>query len=83
MAYGSRRFSEDLDFSLTKDALKGKFTSIIKKSIAPYPELILTDMEDKFYAYLAEIKVTHGFLPFPFRIKAEISNYVPDRTSHM
>lgn len=73
LAYGSPRFSEDLDFSLTKDTLKGKFTSIIKKIIAPYPELTLTDIEGKYYTYLAEIKITHGYLPLPFRIKVEIS----------
>jgi predicted nucleotidyltransferase component of viral defense system len=37
LAYGSPRFSEDLDFSLTKDTLKGKFTAIIKKDHSPPP----------------------------------------------
>jgi predicted nucleotidyltransferase component of viral defense system len=73
LTYGSPRFSEDLDFSLTKDALKGKFSSLIKKTIAPFPELSLTDLEEKYYTYLAEIKVTQNYLPFPFRIKIEIS----------
>jgi predicted nucleotidyltransferase component of viral defense system len=73
LTYGSPRFSEDLDFSLTKDVLKGKFSSLIKKIIAPFPELSLTDLEEKYYTYLAEIKVTQTYLPFPFRIKIEIS----------
>lgn len=73
LTYGSPRFSEDLDFSLTKDALKGKFSSLIKKIISPFPELILTDLKEKFYTYLAEIKVTQNYLAFPFRIKIEIS----------
>jgi predicted nucleotidyltransferase component of viral defense system len=73
LTYGSPRFSEDLDFSLTKDVLKGKFSSLIKKIIAPFPELSLTDLEEKYYTYLAEIKVTQNYLPFPFRIKIEIS----------
>src|SRR4030042_4356250 len=73
LTYGSPRFSEDLDFSLTKDALKGKFSSLIKKMIAPFPELSLTDLEEKYYTYLAEMKVTQNYLPFPFRIKIEIS----------
>ena len=72
LTYGSPRFSEDLDFSLTKDVLKGKFSSLIKKIIAPFPELSLTDLEEKYYTYLAEIKVTQNYLPFPFRIKIEI-----------
>ena len=73
LTYGSPRFSEDLDFSLTKNALKGKFSSLIKKMIAPFPELSLTDLEEKYYTYLSEMKVTQNYLPFPFRIKIEIS----------
>lgn len=73
LAYGSPRFSEDLDFSLTKDVMKGKFPPLIKKIISPFPELIQTDLEEKYYTYLAEIKVTQNYLPLPFRIKIEIS----------
>ena len=73
LAYGSPRFSEDLDFSLTKDMLEGKFSSFVKKIIAPFAELALTDLEEKFYTYLAEIKVTQDYLRFPFRIKVEVS----------
>ena len=73
LTFGSPRFSEDLYFSLTKDVLKGKFSSFVKKIISPFPELNLTDLEEKYYTYLAEIKVTQNYLPLPFRIKVEIS----------
>jgi predicted nucleotidyltransferase component of viral defense system len=73
LAYGSPRFSEDLDFSLTKDVLKRQFPSAVKKIIGPFSELTQTDLEEKYYTYLAEIKVTQNYLPFPFRIKIEIS----------
>jgi predicted nucleotidyltransferase component of viral defense system len=73
LTYGSPRFSEDLDFSLTKDVLKGKFSSLIKRMITPYPDLSFTDLEEKYYTYLAEIKITQNYLTFPFRIKIEIS----------
>ena len=73
LTYGSPRFSEDLDFSLTKDILKGKFSSLIKRIISPFSELTQTDLEEKHYTYLAEIKVTQNYLPLPFRIKIEIS----------
>jgi predicted nucleotidyltransferase component of viral defense system len=73
LAYDSPRFSEDLDFSLTKDVMKGKFLPLIKKIISPFPELTQTDLEEKYYTYLAEIKVTQNYLPLPFRIKIEIS----------
>jgi len=73
LTYSSPRFSEDLDFSLTSDVLKGKFSSRVKRIIAPFPDLSLTGVEEKYYTYLAEIKVTPNYLPYPFRIKVEIS----------
>jgi predicted nucleotidyltransferase component of viral defense system len=73
LAYGSPRFSEDLDFSLIHDRLKGKFRGWMGKIISPFPELALTDLEEKRYTYLAEIKVIQEFLHFPFRVKVEIS----------
>ena len=73
LTYGSPRFSEDLNFSLTKDVLKGKFSSLISKIIAHFSELSLIDLEERDFTYLSEIKVTQNYLPFPFRIKIEIS----------
>ena len=73
LVYGSPRFSEDLDFSLTEDNLKGKFKPLVKKIISPYPELLITDLQEKYYTYLGEIKITQDYLPSPFRIKIEIS----------
>ncbi len=73
LVYSSPRFSEDLDFSLAEDRLKGKFKSLVKKIISIYPELAITDLENKYYTYLGEIKITHDYLPMPFRIKIEIS----------
>ena len=73
LTYNSPRFSEDLDFSLTKDVLKNRFSSVIEKIISPFSNLVCTDLQDKFYTYLAEVKVTQDYLPFPFRIKVEIS----------
>ena len=73
LTFGSPRFSEDLDFSLTKDTLKGKFSTLVKKILSPFSALSITDLVEKYYTYLAEIKVTQDYLPFPFRIKIEIS----------
>lgn len=73
LVYGSPRFSEDLDFSLTKNELKGKFKPLIKRIVSAYPELTITDLEEKYYTYLGEIRINEGYLPSPFRIKIEIS----------
>ena len=60
LAYGSPRFSEGLDFSLTKDVLRAKFRPLVEKMLKPFPELLITDLEEKFYTYLAEIKVSQN-----------------------
>jgi predicted nucleotidyltransferase component of viral defense system len=73
LAYDSPRFSEDLDFSLLLDSLQGKFSNLVGKIIAPFPELSLTDLEEKYYTYIGEIKGSESYLPFPFRVKIEIS----------
>ncbi|MBM4140154.1 MAG: nucleotidyl transferase AbiEii/AbiGii toxin family protein [Nitrospira sp.] len=76
LVYGSPRFSEDLDFSLTKDVFKNKFEGFIKKLVLPYKEASLTDVAEKYYTYLSEIKITQSYLPMPFRIKIEISRRI-------
>ncbi|MBI4714584.1 MAG: nucleotidyl transferase AbiEii/AbiGii toxin family protein [Nitrospirae bacterium] len=76
LVYGSPRFSEDLDFSLTEDKLKAKFRGLTQNIISPYPELTITDLEEKYYAYLGEIKVMQDYLPSSFRVKIEISKRV-------
>lgn len=76
LVYGSPRYSEDLDFSLIKNSLKGKFCPLFKKIISPFPELSLTDCAEKYFTYLAEIKVIIGYLTLPFRVKIEISKRV-------
>lgn len=73
LVYGSPRFSEDLDFSLAENKLKGRFKPMVEKIVKPYSELSITDLQEKYYTYLGEIKVTENYLPFPFRIKIEIS----------
>ncbi|MBM4332496.1 MAG: nucleotidyl transferase AbiEii/AbiGii toxin family protein [Deltaproteobacteria bacterium] len=73
LVYDSPRFSEDLDFSLTSDPFKGAFPMLVKKIMVPFPEIAISDLEEKHYTYLAGIKVTQNYLPFPFRIKIEIS----------
>ncbi|HID96071.1 MAG TPA: hypothetical protein EYP53_08470 [Candidatus Latescibacteria bacterium] len=73
LAYQSPRFSEDLDFLITEDVLRGQFNSFVRKFISPYPVLTVTDLKEKHFTYLAEIKVSVTYLSIPFRIKIEIS----------
>ncbi|NPV58445.1 MAG: nucleotidyl transferase AbiEii/AbiGii toxin family protein [Actinobacteria bacterium] len=73
LAYDSPRFSEDLDFALLKDSLKGKVEGLAKAMAEKYAEASLTDVAEKRWTYLWEIKVSEGYLARPFRIKIEIS----------
>lgn len=76
LVYGSPRFSEDLDFLLTKDILRNRFERFIKELVVPYKEVSLTDVAEKYYTYLSEFKITQNYLSMPFRIKIEISKRV-------
>lgn len=73
LAYGSPRFSEDLDFALLHDSLHGRFKSLVESIAGAYPEASVTDAAAKRWTYLGEIKVTEGYLSHPFRVKIEIS----------
>jgi predicted nucleotidyltransferase component of viral defense system len=73
LAYGSPRFSEDLDFTLLKDSLKGKVDNLAHRMAAPHAAASVTDTAEKRWTYLWEIKVAEGYLSHPFRIKIEVS----------
>jgi predicted nucleotidyltransferase component of viral defense system len=73
LVYGSPRFSEDLDFALLEDSLRGKVESVARDLAAPYPEASVTDAAAKRWTYLWEIKVAEAWLARPFRVKVEIS----------
>ena len=76
MAYGSPRFSEDLDFSLLEDNLGDVFDEMAGRLTEPFPEAEITDLAAKRWTYLCEIKVTEGYLAQPFRIKLELSRRI-------
>ncbi len=73
LAYGSPRFSEDLDFALLKDSLRGQVGHLAASMADPFPEASITDAAEKRWTYLWEIKVTPAYLRHPFRVKVEIS----------
>jgi len=77
LAYGSPRFSEDLDFDLRVDNLAAVFEEIAEELIKPFPEAEITDLAQKRWTYLCEIKITEAYLTQPFRIKIEVSRRLP------
>lgn len=78
LVYGSPRFSEDLDFSITKSSIKKNFEKDIMRLMSPFYECKIDDIMEKHFTYLAEIKVKKEFLPHPFRIKIEISKRIEE-----
>ena len=73
LAYGSPRFSEDLDFSLLADDLGGTFKEIASGLVKQFAIADITDLAAKRWTYLCEIRITEEYLAQPFRIKLEIS----------
>ncbi|MBU4489429.1 MAG: nucleotidyl transferase AbiEii/AbiGii toxin family protein, partial [Actinobacteria bacterium] len=73
LVYGSPRFSEDLDFSLLEDTLKGNLETLANDITEPFPQAEITDVAEKRWTYLCEIKITEGYLSHPFRVKLEVS----------
>lgn len=81
-AYGSPRFSEDLDFNALK-GFNGKRFLAFLKGMTKYPSIVGVEVREKFYTAFGLIKVKEEILPHPFSIKIEISkrkdNWVKNR----
>ncbi|MHB8893663.1 MAG: nucleotidyl transferase AbiEii/AbiGii toxin family protein [Candidatus Geothermincolia bacterium] len=73
LAFGSPRFSEDLDFSLAVDTMGRVFKDLAASLVKPFAEADITDLAAKRWTYLCEIRINEGYLPQPFRIKLEVS----------
>lgn len=71
LAFGSPRFSDDLDFYLRKKFSFSLFKTEIQK-IAKKQRFEITDLYNKFFTFLAEFKIKEDFLPLPFRTKIEV-----------
>lgn len=73
LAYGSPRFSDDLDFSAL-DAIPARRFSRIAQAIADsIPSLTLVEALGKRFTLFAMYRVREPYLPQPFSIKVEIS----------
>lgn len=73
LAYGSPRFSEDLDFSLIEDKMGKTFKETADGLVKPFAVADITDLAGKRWTYLCEVRITEGYLAQPFRVKLEVS----------
>lgn len=73
LAYGSPRFSEDLDFSVIEEFDKKTLDKLLKSIANQYEALELIEVRQKFFTYFALFKVKEEFTPQVFSIKFEAS----------
>lgn len=73
LAYGSPRFSEDLDFSVIKKLNQETLYKLFKSVADQYEALEFIELKQKFFTYFALFKVKEEFTPQAFSIKFEAS----------
>jgi len=74
LAYGSPRYSEDLDFTMLEEFGANSFIEFLKNVANKYKETIAIEAEiEKFYTVFAIVRVRENFLNRAFSIKIEIS----------
>ncbi|MAG44999.1 hypothetical protein CL633_03890 [bacterium] len=73
LAYGSPRFSEDLDFLMIKKISEKELKKILEKVIKNQSGLSLKDIKDKRYTLFALLNLKHLNLKHALNIKIEIS----------
>ena len=73
LAYGSSRFSEDLDFSVLEEFSKGKLDRLLRGIASQNDALKITDLTQKYYTYFGLFRIKEGFMDQAFSIKFEAS----------
>jgi predicted nucleotidyltransferase component of viral defense system len=73
LAYGSPRFSDDLDFSLLSPVTEEAFTRVAEKIARVASQVTLAETVAKRFTLFALYKVREPYLPYAFSIKLEIS----------
>ncbi len=79
LAYGSPRFSDDLDFSIIERIDFNAFKDVISLIEKRYPELDVKDVADKFYTYIAQYRIRELWRPLAFSVKIEVSKREIDK----
>lgn len=76
LAYGSPRFSEDLDFTLIKEIDKPKLLEFIRGLGKNNPAILNIEAIEKHYTLFGLVKIEEDYLARNFSIKIEISKRV-------
>ncbi len=73
LAYGSPRFSEDIDLSAFRTVSEKEFKDWTEEISKISSQIKVSDFKSKFYTHLAEFKISENYLPRNFSVKIEIS----------
>lgn len=76
LAYGSPRFSDDLDFSLLVPVAEDVFVLAAANAAKSLPRVELVEALAKQFTLFALYKVRESFLSYPFSIQVEVSSRV-------
>jgi predicted nucleotidyltransferase component of viral defense system len=80
LAYGSVRFSEDLDFSLTNEVNFTDFKDTLIRIGKIIPEARIKDIYDKYFIFYAKVMFDVDFQRIPVGIKIEVNKNTRDFT---
>ncbi|MDP2630375.1 MAG: nucleotidyl transferase AbiEii/AbiGii toxin family protein, partial [Candidatus Uhrbacteria bacterium] len=72
LAYGSPRFSEDIDLLRLKPVLLSRFTSLMRHIEKKYPNWTLEDVQDKRKTIFALFNISDEKLKHNFSLKIEL-----------
>jgi predicted nucleotidyltransferase component of viral defense system len=73
LAYGSPRFSEDLDFSVLEDFPKSQLDRIIRGIASQNDAMEIIDLTQKYFTYFGLFRIKENFMNQAFSIKFEAS----------
>jgi predicted nucleotidyltransferase component of viral defense system len=78
LAYGSIRFSEDLDFSLLDEVSFSDFDQAIRKIEKVIPGSNIKDIHEKYYNLYARIIINVEYRSVPIGIRVEVNKHTRD-----
>lgn len=73
LAYGSPRFSEDLDFSLRKEIKHRDFVEVVSATAKALPTVKVRELTEKRFTHFVLLQVKEPYLKQAFPIKIEVS----------
>ncbi|MEI7847095.1 MAG: nucleotidyl transferase AbiEii/AbiGii toxin family protein [Chloroflexota bacterium] len=78
LAYGSVRFSEDLDFSLLDEVAFSDFEQALRKIEKVIPGSVIKDIHEKYFNLYARVVINLEYRPILIGIRVEVNKHTRD-----